>query len=67
LGDGVKLKPSFRKNRFVIWADPGQMRQILYNLAINQSSVADSGTVKIKVFDMGGEIVMEVEDDGEDT
>lgn len=66
LGDGVKLRTELPEDTLVIWADPGQMRQILYNLAINAlQSLQNSGTITIKVFAGGEDIVIEVEDDGE--
>ncbi len=49
-----------------MWADPGQMRQILYNLAINAlQSLQDAGTIIIKVFARGEDMIIEVQDDGE--
>jgi two-component system sensor histidine kinase PilS (NtrC family) len=66
LGDGVSLRTELPEDPLVIWADPGQMRQILYNLTLNaHQSLRDSGTITIKVFARAGETVIEVEDDGE--
>ena len=66
LGDGVNLRTELPEAPLVILADPGQMRQILYNLAINAlQSLQNSGTMTIKVFARPGETVIEVEDDGE--
>jgi len=64
--DGVSLKTGLPENPLVMWADPGQMRQILYNLAINAlQSLHDAGTININVSARVGDIVIEVEDDGE--
>jgi two-component system sensor histidine kinase PilS (NtrC family) len=64
--DGVEFKTELPETPLVIWADPGQMRQILYNLALNAlQSLQDAGTIRIKVFARGADIVIDVVDDGE--
>jgi two-component system sensor histidine kinase PilS (NtrC family) len=65
-GEDVSLKIEIPEGPLFMWADPGQLRQIFYNLAINSlQSMHGSGTLRISAYAAAGEVMIEVEDDGE--
>ncbi|HLB24924.1 MAG TPA: ATP-binding protein [Nitrospirota bacterium] len=67
LGEGVSIETDVPDTPLVIRADPGQIKQVLWNLAINAvQSAQDRGTVRMKAAQSGrGHVRISVEDDGE--
>jgi len=65
IGEGIRVELSLDGDLRAIEADPGQVGQVLLNLAVNaRDAMAGSGTLEISTFNAGDEVVLEVADTG---
>ena len=65
IGEGIRVELSLDGDLRTIEADPGQVGQVLLNLAVNaRDAMAGSGTLEISTFNAGDEVVLEVADTG---
>jgi signal transduction histidine kinase len=65
IGEGIQFELSLDDDLHAIEADPGQVGQVLLNLAVNaRDAMAGSGTLRISTFNDGDEVVLEVADTG---
>jgi len=65
-GEGVSLKTDLPDEPIMLQADPGQLRQVVLNLALNAvQAVQGTGTVGIKAENAESYVSIVVEDDGE--
>ncbi|MET0372264.1 MAG: ATP-binding protein [Sphingobium sp.] len=61
LGENVKLEVSHGRNLGAVRADPGQMEQVIVNLAVNaRDAMPDGGTVNIQTYAVSAAKVREM-------
>jgi signal transduction histidine kinase len=65
IGEGVRVALELEPQLRPVAADPGQMGQVLLNLAVNaRDAMAGRGTLTITTCNDGDEVLLEVTDDG---
>ena len=65
IGHGVRIVLDLDPSLRAVEADPGQVGQVLLNLAVNsRDAMAGSGTLKITTRNDGGDVLLEVADSG---
>ncbi len=65
LPENIELVVEMADHRASVEGDPGQIQQVLLNLAINaRDAMPDGGTLTLRVARDGAEVTLEVEDDG---
>ncbi|HEX9860389.1 MAG TPA: ATP-binding protein, partial [Nitrospirota bacterium] len=67
IGQSVSIETLLPGHPLPLEADPGQLKQVLFNLILNAvQSITDSGSVKVRAEEYGRDhIMLEVADDGE--
>jgi signal transduction histidine kinase len=65
IGEGIRVVLELAPGLRPVEADPGQITQVLLNLAVNaRDAMSGSGTLTIATYDEGGEVVLQVSDTG---
>jgi signal transduction histidine kinase len=65
IGEGVSVSLALDPQLKAVEADPSQLGQVLLNLAVNaRDAMSGRGTLTISTRNDGGEVVLEVADDG---
>ena len=62
---GIELSRSMSSDLPALVADPGQLNQVLVNLAVNAvQAMPDGGKLKVETFERDGHVILAVEDTG---